>query len=416
MRLIPTFVAAVIAVSAWGADPMSTDYTVTQCLGSALPYPVPTDSYELPDSLTPVMINHVGRHGARYPVSPKATMKVIEFLSQAQGNGTITKRGEHLLELANKVYDLSHNHWGDLDSIGFGEQVGIASRMFMRCPMLFNDTRIQATATYVPRCVMSMDAFTHALTRLNNHVEIYYNSGRQNDEMLRPFEVNEEYLNWRRSKATNKPYREYCNRVLDPKMITSLSGGEAPADWQNLLVHCYKVVTGCRAMGLKIDPTEYFSREELNAIWSCVNLDQYLVRCKSTISDIPSAITSPLLTDILSSLTFAVEGRADYDVILRFGHAETLMPLTNQLQLPGCYYLTNYFDTVGQHWCNFDVAPMAANLQFILARAPSGNYYLVTLLNEHPVRLVPGTATVVTPWAQASAWFEKCLSNSTPAW
>ena len=55
--------------------------------------------------------------------------------------------------------------------------------------------------------------------------------------------------------------------------------------------------------------------------------------------------------------------------VLRFGHAETPMPLLSLLKIPGCYYLTNYFDTVAQHWCDFDVVPMAANIQFVLFKA-----------------------------------------------
>ena len=41
-------------------------YDWNQCQGSARPYPVPETIALCPDSLTPLMINHVGRHGARY--------------------------------------------------------------------------------------------------------------------------------------------------------------------------------------------------------------------------------------------------------------------------------------------------------------------------------------------------------------
>ena len=96
-------------------------------------------------------------------------------------------------------------------------------------------------------------------------------------------------------------------------------------------------------------------------------------------------------------------------VNLRFGHAETLMPLLALMHLPGCYYLTNYFDTVGKHWLDFNIVPMAANLQMILFRSDSGKYYLRTDLNEIPVTLIPGDDTLYLPWTRARAYLERCL-------
>nr|WP_289760752.1 hypothetical protein [Duncaniella muris] len=95
--------------------------------------------------------------------------------------------------------------------------------------------------------------------------------------------------------------------------------------------------------------------------------------------------------------------------MLRFGHAETLMPLLSLMHLPGCYYMTNYFDTVGMHWRDFYVVPMASNLQMILFRAESGNYYLRVDLNETPVSLIPGRSIIYIPWNTAQDYLVRCL-------
>ncbi|MDE6377618.1 MAG: hypothetical protein K2K72_02625, partial [Duncaniella sp.] len=67
-------VALASALSCRAADPTATTYTYAQCQGSAMPYPVSgaTTQRTLPDSLTPVFVNHVGRHGARFLSSAKA--------------------------------------------------------------------------------------------------------------------------------------------------------------------------------------------------------------------------------------------------------------------------------------------------------------------------------------------------------
>ena len=48
--------------------------------GSLKPYPAPESLNQYPDSLTPVFINHVGRHGARYPAGPAHTVGLMKLL------------------------------------------------------------------------------------------------------------------------------------------------------------------------------------------------------------------------------------------------------------------------------------------------------------------------------------------------
>ena len=86
------------------------------------------------------------------------------------------------------------------------------------------------------------------------------------------------------------------------------------------------------------------------------------------------------------------------------------MPLASLLRLPGCYYMTNYFDTVAQHWKDFYVVPMAANVQFIVFKAAkSGRYYVRTDLNEQPVTLLPNDKRIYVPWTEARNYMMRCL-------
>ena len=61
----------------YAADPTATNYPVEDCLGSAKPYPAPEDPGVYPDSLVPVYINHVGRHGARFLSSAKTSVELM---------------------------------------------------------------------------------------------------------------------------------------------------------------------------------------------------------------------------------------------------------------------------------------------------------------------------------------------------
>ena len=67
---------AVSVATAFAADPTATEYSMAQCEGSLTPYPTDVRNVQTPDSLVPVYLSHVGRHGARYPASAANTLKM----------------------------------------------------------------------------------------------------------------------------------------------------------------------------------------------------------------------------------------------------------------------------------------------------------------------------------------------------
>jgi hypothetical protein len=397
-----------------GVDPTDTSYSFQQCEGSAMPYPVPAESVTLPDSLTAVFINHVGRHGARFPSSPKNVTTLIRELAKADSAKALTPAGEELLTLAKFVSETSRNRWGALDSLGMAEQRGIASRMFRNYGMLFNDTRINAISSYSPRCVMSMYEFTHQLDRLNNHIEITTSSGRQNSPLMRPFDLDSDFIEWAKNGDWKAAYEMQFETMMPTAPARKLFKGEYAKEMTNddarkVSYHAFKLLQGLSAMGLPSKMERYFTREEANQAWSCTNLSHYLERTASTLSTLPAEIAAPLLTDLLTTAEAAVEGKQQYAVMLRFGHAETLMPLLSLMHLDGCYYLTNYFDTVALHWKDFHVVPMASNLQMILVKSKSGKMYVRLDLNERPIPLLPGSDIIYTPWEQAREYLLRCI-------
>lgn len=410
--LILLFAVATGAVWICGADPTATSYPVVDCLGSAKPYPAPEKPSEYPDSLTPVMINHVGRHGARFLSSPATTVALQRALLRADSAGVLSPLGRELLGIANQVLEISHNRWGALDSLGMAEQRGIASRMFRAYPKLFIGGRVCALSSYAPRCVMSMYEFTHQLDRLNNDVEIYTSSGRQNSPLMRPFDTVEEYVVWAKAKEWKAPYDMFFETTAPAtparRLVTDvsfLSHGDAI----DLVWNEYKVLAGLPAMGIAVDFGKYFTLEEMNALWACENLGHYLRRTATTLSTEPAQIASLLLMNLINSMEEAVKGNVETDVQLRFGHAETLMPLLSLMRLKGCYYMTNYFDTVALHWRDFYVVPMASNLQMVLFKSAKGSFYVRADLNEVAVPLLPNSGEVYVLWDKARDYLIQCL-------
>ena len=414
-RFFSFIVCACVSISLlWGADPTATRYSATQCEGSLTPYPIPESGITYPDSLTPVYMNHVGRHGARYPASAAHTVALKKMLMKADSLGTITKQGRALMAIVDQVMERSHNQWGALDSLGMAEQRGIASRMLQNFPMLFMNGRVNAISSYSPRCMMSMFSFVHQLDRLNNKVEIYTSTGRQNSSLMRPFDVDQDYIDFRSSGRWEPPYYNYMEHVVPLTAIKRVLGANFPLpenkrEAKEMALMEYYVIAGLPAMMMHVDTSQFFTIEEYNALWSAFNLRQYLQRTANTISTVPADIASPLILNLVSTADAFIAGTNKNTVDLRFGHAETVMPLVSLMHLPGCYYMTNYFDTVALHWCDFNVVPMAANLQMVLFKTEKGKYYLGCYLNEQPITLIPNNPSQFVPWSDARAYLLRCV-------
>lgn len=390
-------------------------YGTRQCEGSLTPYPSQIESVEVPDTLVPKYISHVGRHGSRYPASSTHTMKLKEALENAVQVGTITPLGRELLSLTDRVIAVSNNRWGSLDSLGQAEQRAIASRMYNNFKAAFEEgLTVNAISSYSPRSMMSMYSFLHQLDRMNNKMEIQTSTGRKNSYLMRPFDIDGYYLEFREKEEWKPVYEAYLEEVCPITAVTRVLGRDYPfgstAQARDLALMEYYVVAGLQAMELPSEMKKYFTTDEMNALWSCFNLRQYLQYSASTVSSTPADIASALVLDIISNTDRAIEGVDKTVADLRFGHAETLMPLLGLIRVPGCYYLTNYFDTVNQHWTDFNIVPMAANLQFILFKnTKNGRWYVRVDLNEKPVSLLPGDKRIYVPWGEMRRYLMDCV-------
>lgn len=405
-----------VAGSALAADPTATTYSWDDCQGTYKPYSAPAQPLALPDSLKPVMINHVGRHGARYPSSPSASTDLRRILTMIDEQcGGLTETGRRLLALTDRVIETASGRWGSLSQLGMAEQRGIASRLFKDFRPLFSSGRVNAISSYSPRCIMSMYEFAHQLSRLDNRIDVTTSSGRSNSPTMRFFDNSPLFTSFLESEELAGVQKGFDDNTITTEPLKRLAKGDIDAaldaaQQRNAVMDEFTVLTGLQSFGLSCDPGLFFTPAEQNALWSVSNMKHYLRRSDSVLSAVPADIAAPLLDDIIATFdAFIADSAAIAPVQLRFGHAETLMPLLALMHIEGCYYLTNYFETVGLHWRDFYVAPMAANLQLILLRAKSGELYLLTRLNEQSVSLIPNTTTAIVPWAKAREYLMKCL-------
>ncbi|MCC8070855.1 MAG: histidine-type phosphatase [Bacteroidales bacterium] len=379
-------------------------YSFAECEGSMMPYQAPEERVAAPDSLRLVMVNHVGRHGARYPSSAKDCRHLSEALHRADSLGTLTPLGRQLLLTVEEIERLSSGQWGALDSLGMAEERGIAERLYKAFPELMQEARVEALSSYVPRCMMSMYSFTHQLDRESTDIEFATKTGRCNDALLRPFEVDSVYVAWKKGETLGRALTVVENELCPTSAIERALGEDYPfgddRHRRKLAMEEYNVVRSLSAMGLPSQMSTFFTLEEVNGLWRVSNLDHYLTRTASSLSSLPAEIAAPLLRALVLTTDSLLSHESGIDARLRFGHAETLMPLLSLMQLPGCYYVADDYLTVDEHWRDFAVVPLGANLQMLLFEAPSGAIYLRVDLNERPTPLAADWPLYL-PWTAA---------------
>ena len=130
------------------------------------------------------------------------------------GNGKI------LLSTLQHLSDSFEGQWGKLSVLGELEQKGIAGRMMRHYPQLFsNSAKVEAIATYVPRCINSMDAFLTRLMQDNPSLRIQRNEGRQYDDILRFFDLNKSYVNYKNNGDWLSIYKAFVRNKISSASI-----------------------------------------------------------------------------------------------------------------------------------------------------------------------------------------------------
>lgn len=382
---------------------------ICEYAGTSLPYPCLGDheAYQVPDSLEVVYIDHVGRHGARFLSKASYTRDMLKFLDDA---GPLTPAGVRLRALCHRLDSVTAGRYGALDSIGMVEQTGIGDRMSRRgAEALRQLDSVTAIASYVPRCVMSMDMCSHAVIWNHPKTEMGQGSGPRYNKLVRFFETDSAYLAYDRSNEWKRVWEAYDAKVSPVDAVRRLipnCNAVSDKKLRKMARVMYKIVAGANAVFGSVDWQAFYTPDEYRRAWQSENLRHYLTYSANGLSLTPSRMSRSLVADIAASLEHA--SRPGYDgpaMTLRFGHAETLMPLLSQLAVPGCRYVTTDWSGVAGHWRDYEVVPMAANLQLLLLRSKgTDRMYVQTLHNEQP-------AMPLMTFIRAMEWLEQSLTR-----
>ena len=386
-------------------------------------HPATTPLTRSPKGYEPFFMNHYGRHGARWLLHDNEYSRSINILKRAQQQGKLSATGAETLAKLERFYPCTLKRLGDLTTVGERQHHGIGRRMAEHFPEIFltPGVPIDAKSTVVIRCILSMEAECEELAAANP-------SARFHNDVSEAFQY---YLNAPWPKAVSESNRkqgkigqEYRKRLTHPERLMSVLFNDAQwakdsIDAAGFMRQLFYIANNMQSHETDIDLLALFTADELYDLWRIKNIDWYLSYGHAPQTDglMPFSQSALLRNMIATADTVTCTQAA-----LRFGHEVCVLPLACLLELGSCGARVDNLDELDAVWRNYNIFPMACNIQLIYYRPvgsgpvnmtdPSADILVKALLNEREMTLpVATTQHPYYRWADLRAYYLQKLEG-----
>ncbi len=356
----------------------------------------PATLTKAPKGYKPFYISHYGRHGSRYHTSAGLFKGAVETLDTAEKAGLLTEEGKLLKSRIDTVNREHQGMFGMLSERGADEHQGIASRMKANYPEVFKGERneIECVSSYWPRCLVSMANFTTALQGRKGNLRFHYVTGPK-------------YLDYISMNLDTKDVIKGSN-VLRKHLLDSLISPERfleaiftdPAKAAEFIPNPKEFMDDVFLAGgispntdARPDIFSHFTNDELTGLWISRNDKLYYsYGISEEEGEYVSTIAKPLIGDIVAKADDAMRPESGKAADLRFGHDVGLLPLIGTIRIAGMEDRWKSSD-VHKRWLDFQMMPMASNLQMVFFKNRKGDV-LVKLVYNDKETTIPAVKTV----------------------
>ncbi|MDO4512101.1 MAG: histidine acid phosphatase [Bacteroidales bacterium] len=372
-----------------------------------------------PEGYTPFYINHYGRHGSRWLISPKQYHLAVETLEKADSVGKLSARGKNALAKFKEVEAAAFKRLGELSDIGAEQHQRIATRMYHNFPEVFaGDAEIDAKSTVVIRCILSMQNAVTTLKGINPALRITTDASEHDMYFMNYDDPVAKQLRKQAFKDDSKALKD---KYLNPKRLFKTLFTDSKwaiknvADPQDFMTNLLDLVGNMQSHHQfeNVDLYNLFSEEDRFNIWAYNNARWYLWAGYSPLTQnrVPY-MEANLLRNFITTADKAILGGKNC-ATLRFGHESVVLPLVCLMGLNGMDYSTSDLFSLEDRFQSYKVFPMAANVQWIFYRKPGAPVLVKFLLNEHeatfPAKVKPLSGPYYK-WDEVKAYLEAILA------
>lgn len=373
-------------------DPMGSNFYAYPYTDSEAPQLSPA-----PQGYRPFHIEHYGRHGSRWHIGKSIYSAPVEILQRAADNGKLTERGKLLLAQLSEIERNSRGHDGELTAKGARQHRGIARRMMANFPELFPDSvRIDARSTPVHRCILSMTNELVEMAAANPTFVITTDASASflpelnpEDSLTRSYsdKAYSHFIEYEK----NDPFRyDFLKKIfVDDEAYVADS-----VDRGTLLWTLFNIASNVQSHDDQPDLFDIFTPQEIEQKWQHTNLDWFLRSGNTACSDNMTPFSQRrLLRSFIAGGDSAIVAPRQ-NVALRFGHEVVVLPVVVLMELGDYGREINDLNAVASQWRNYEIFPMAANIQLIFYEGTDGRdkrpILVKALLNEREVSLPVG--------------------------
>ena len=340
-------------------------------------YPATAPLTPTPKGYEPYLMNHYGRHGSRWLTSESSYTDPLATLCKAQEQGKLTAVGEDVLRQVKFIHATSIDRTGDLTTVGERQHHGIGRRMVQN--------------TVVIRCILSMEAECEEMAAANPTARFHNDVSQALQYYLN--QPNTPFLKSIRQK-TREMRREHERSFIKNTSSDRLAGvlfndQQWVADsikMGMLMYQLFEVAANMQSHDYDLDLYSIFTPEEMYQQWRERNIRWYLNYAASPQGDgLQPFSQANLLKDIIQ----VADTTRNTAAVLRFGHEVCVMPLACLLELGNCGLVTDDLENLDATWRNYNIFPMACNVQLVFYRPVNGkgDILVKALLNEREVSM-----------------------------
>ncbi len=373
-----------------------------------------------PQGYEPFHMEHYGRHGSRWLIGDSDYLTPVKNLEKAERAGKLTPLGEKTLAALREIYKESQGRNGELTDNGALQHQAIGRRMAMNYPKIFNATAdIDAKSTVVIRCILSMVNGLEGIqqiapdvrpTKDASYADMWFMNYDDKPAWPHKDKAEKEYV---------EPYKKlhsgdgsYLKRLVTDEKFAQDS--VAPG----IMPYLYWVLGA--AQGHSDQPwllEEVFSEEELLENWKGGNAFWFIHSGNTPMTDGRMPYTQRKLLGRMIEQTDSAIASSTPSARLRYGHDGILVNLVTLMEIEDYgKEVTNLDQLEDLNWKDYEIIPMAGNLQLVFYRKPGStsvdDVLVKALLNEREVRL-PGEA-VSGPyysWKELRRYYQEKLDR-----
>ena len=408
-RIIALLAAALTLSAVWAAtahDEVSSNYRRSASnhhaypIGTEVPVPALTAA---PAGYEAFYIDHYGRHGSRWLTRQATYERPVNQLMRAQREGRLNPVGERLLRTLQRINLAATQRAGDLTDVGPEQHQAIAQRMAQNFPSVFTDDAIiDARSTVILRCILSMQNETMMLRTANPRMRIttdasyhdmyYMGWGYGEDTLANDLRKTVDYIPDSMYRANIDPSRFLASIMSDTLGVShSINALQLMRDVFDL--------GGDLQSHHEFDDLNLFylfTDDEIFNLWRIRNVYWYVhwANAPANGNRMPF-IERALLRDMVEKADEAIAS-GQRGASLRFGHETCVLPLACLMEIDNVNYSTTDLDNLHLYWQDYNIIPMACNIQMVFYRPLGGdanadNVLVKVLYNEHEATLPVAT-------------------------